>query len=59
MTYVAKYQAKLAGASIVAKFKGSYKAGMAAQDWDELTAKLKGLAIAQAISLILKSLRPA
>lgn len=49
MTHVAKYQAKIAGASIVAKSKGTYQAEVAAREWDKLTAKPKGLAIAQAV----------
>ena len=46
MTHIAKYQAKLAGGSIVAKAKGIYQAEVAAGNWDKLTAKPKGLAIA-------------
>lgn len=49
MTHIAKYQAKLAGASILAKARGTYQAEVAARDWDKLTAKPRGLAIAQAI----------
>jgi pyruvate/2-oxoglutarate dehydrogenase complex dihydrolipoamide dehydrogenase (E3) component len=49
MTHIAKYQAKLAGGSIVAKAKGTYQIEVAARDWDKLTAKPKGLAIAQGI----------
>ena len=49
MTHIAKYQAKLAGGSIVAKAKGTYEKEVAARGWDKLTAKPKGLAIAQSI----------
>ena len=49
MTHIANYQAKLAGNSIIAKSKGIYAREVAAPDWDKLTAKPTGLAIAQAI----------
>lgn len=49
MTHIAKYQAKLAGNSIVAKVNGTYKSTVNSQPWDKLTAKPTGLAIAQAI----------
>ena len=49
MTHIAKYQAKIAGGSIVAKARGTYQTEVAARDWDKLTARPKGLAIAQGI----------
>jgi pyruvate/2-oxoglutarate dehydrogenase complex dihydrolipoamide dehydrogenase (E3) component len=49
MTHIAKYQAKLAGNSIVAKAMGTYQTEVAASEWDKLTAKPQGLAIAQAV----------
>jgi pyruvate/2-oxoglutarate dehydrogenase complex dihydrolipoamide dehydrogenase (E3) component len=49
MTHIAKYQAKIAGGSIVAKAEGAYETELTARDWDKLTAKPKGLAIAQSI----------
>ena len=49
MTHIAQYQSKLAGGSIVAKVKGTYETEIAAQEWDRLTAKPTGLAIAQSV----------
>ena len=49
MTHIARYQAKLAGGSIIAKANGTYENEKAARDWNKLTAKPKGLAIAQGI----------
>ena len=49
MTHIAKYQARLAGNSIVAQSRGTYLKEVAAREWDKLTAKPTGLAIAQAI----------
>ena len=49
MTHIAKYQAKVAGHSIVAKVKGTYRTEVAAREWSKLSVKPKGLAIAQAI----------
>lgn len=49
MTHIAQYQSKLAGGSIVAKVKGTYETEIAVRDWDKLTAKPTGLAIAQSI----------
>ena len=49
MTHIAKYQAKLAGNSIVAKARGRYHEEVKSQAWDRLTAKPTGLAIAQSI----------
>lgn len=49
MTHIAMYQGRILAGSIVAKSKGTYEADIAAQEWDKLVAKPKGLAIAQAI----------
>ncbi|KAJ9654223.1 hypothetical protein H2198_006683 [Neophaeococcomyces mojaviensis] len=49
MTHIAKYQAKLAANSIIAKAKGTYQREVSLNFWNKLTAKPTGLAIAQSI----------
>lgn len=49
VTHVAKYQAKIAGNAIVAKAKGTYEEDVKAREWNKLTAKPRGLAIAQSV----------
>jgi dihydrolipoamide dehydrogenase len=49
LTHISKYQAKIAGDVIVAKANGTYQDEVAQSDWNKLTAKTSGLAIAQAI----------
>lgn len=49
LPHVSMYQGKLAGNSIIAKAKGTYRNDIDSHPWDKLTAKPKGLAIAQSI----------
>ena len=49
LTHVAKYQAKLAASSIIARCRGTYQSEVSSSVWDKLTAKPVGLAIAQSV----------